>query len=66
MYYMGFSYGEAMSLPIWQRKWFVERMLEEIKNSGGQSRAPDSNAADTRAMTGKHRDQVPAKHRRFT
>lgn len=66
MYYMGFSYSEVMSLPIWQRIWFVDRMMEEIKNSGGQSKAAHSNAADSRAMSGKARAQVPANLRRFT
>jgi hypothetical protein len=66
MYYMGFSYTEAMSLPIWQRAWFLDRMLEEIKNSNGQSKAAHSNSADQRALAGNMRPQVPANLRRFT
>jgi len=66
MYYMGFSYTEAYYLPVWQRQWFLNRTIEEIKNSNGQSRSTDSNDASTRHMMGRHRSQVPAKLRRFT
>ena len=66
MYYMGFSYSEAMSLPIWQRRWFVERMIDEIKESNSQSRAAHSNDAGNRELMGRARAQVPAKLRRFT
>lgn len=66
MYYMGFSYSEAMSLPVWQRVWFVDRMMEEIKSANGQSRAAHTNTADSRELTGKTRSHAPAKLRRFT
>jgi hypothetical protein len=66
MYYMGFTYREAMSLPIWQRKWFVDRFVQEMERSRGQSRAAHSNDAQTRTLSGMHRGDVPAKMRRFT
>lgn len=66
MYYMGFSYTEAYSLPVWQRQWFLNRAVEEIKNSNGQSRSMESNDPSARQMMGRHRAQVPAKLRRFT
>jgi len=66
MYYMGFSYRECMSLPIWKRRWFINRLNEEIKKSQGQSKSPTANDPNTRAMMGRARSQVPAKLRRFT
>jgi hypothetical protein len=66
MYYMGFSYREAYSLPLWQREWFITRINKEIKAAQGASRAPHANTPDTRAMMERSRAQVPAKLRRFT
>lgn len=66
MYYMGFSYNEAMSLPVWQRVWFIERMMEEIKRANGNNRSAHDNAADSRYFKGNHRTSPPAKLRRFT
>jgi len=70
MYYMGFSYNEGYSLPIWQRVWFIQRINKEIKQSN-EKNAPTSNAAhdntpEARAMMDKQRHHVPAKLRRFT
>lgn len=65
MYYLGFSYSEAMSLPVWQRKWFIDRIVTEMKNANA-SRAAHDNDATSRAMRGTARDTVPAKLRRFT
>lgn len=73
MYYMGFSYNESLNLPIWQRIWFIERINEEFKRAkskDGESdmgtRAAHHNSAETRAMQGRARSDVPAKLRRFT
>lgn len=72
MYYMGFTYDEAYKLPLWQRKWFIKRLNDEIKRSneesdgGAGSRAAHQNSPDARAMMGRYRSQVPAKLRRFT
>ena len=66
MYYMGFSYDEAYNLPLWQREWFIKRINKEIKGSQGQSRAAETNDAETRAMMGRARAQGPSKLRRFT
>ena len=30
MYYQGFSYRDAYSLPVWQRVWFIERINKEL------------------------------------
>lgn len=73
MYYMGFGYRECYLLPVWQRLWFIERINKEIKETnkknggeGAASRAAHQNDAQTRALMGRHRAQVPAKLRRFT
>ena len=72
MYYMGFTYTEAFNIPIWQRRWFINRLNEEIKKSQDKNgdhaatRAHHHNTGQMREMMGRHRNQVPAKLRRFT
>ena len=70
MYYMGFTYFESYSLPIWQRIWFIQRINSEIetanKANAPASRAAHDNSAESRALMNKQRAQVPAKLRRFT
>ena len=63
---MGFTYKECINLPIWQRKWFIERFVKEMEKSDGQSRAAHTNDEGTRALMGQHRTNPPAKLRRFT
>jgi len=68
---MGFTYSEAFRLPLWQRKWFINRINEEFKraNEKGEnanSRAAHTNDPETRAMMGMARPNTPAKLRRFT
>jgi len=70
MYYLGFSYSEGYSLPIWQRTWFIQRINTEIKRSN-EANAPTSRAAhdnnpEARSMMNKQRAHVPARLRRFT
>ena len=66
MYYMGFTYTESMYLPIYQRKWFIQRIQEEMQAANGQSKAAHANDPTSRAMSGNSRQSVPAKLRRFT
>ena len=67
MYYMGFTYIEAYNIPIWVRVWMIKRLNEEIKKSGKNgNRAAHANDAESRALMGRHRAQVPANLRRFT
>ncbi len=67
MYYMGFTYTECMRLPVWQRRWFLDRIVQELEKSKGQnSRAAHANDPQSRAMMGANRQTVPAKLRRFT
>ncbi len=64
---MGFSYGESYRLPIWQRIWFIERIVEEFKRSSDAgSRAAHDNTPENRQMRGRSRSHVPANQRRFT
>ena len=70
MYYMGFTFEEGYRLPVWQRIWFLERLQKELKAANdaqsGASRAAHANDAESRALMGRHRSQVPSKLRRFT
>jgi len=71
MYYGGFSYKGAYSLPIWQRIWFIERINKEFKTANKntdmpQSRGAHHNTAEARQMMGRARAQVPSNLRRFT
>ena len=68
---MGFTYNEAYRLPLWQRKWFVDRLNKEFTkaNENGDttmSRAAHSNDPETRSMMGMARTQSPSRLRRFT
>lgn len=67
---MGFTYREAYTLPLWQRRWFVERIKKEFEqaNQSGQSssRAAHQNDATSRALRGMSRSETPARIRRFT
>jgi len=69
MYYMGFTYTEAYDLPVWQRKWFLERVNKELKNSSEKgntnSRAAHANTPTSRQMQGRSRSHVPSRLRRF-
>jgi hypothetical protein len=73
MYYLGFTYQETYNIPLWQRRWFIERLNQEIKNynekNNGENpptRAAHQNTPQMREMMGRHRSMVPAKLRRFT
>ena len=70
MYYLGFSYSEGYSLPIWQRVWFINRINTEISRANDAnapaSRAAHNNSPEARALMNKQRANVPAKLRRFT
>ena len=68
---MGFTYNEAYRLPLWQRKWFIERLNKEFtksSESGDQvmSRAAHANSPEQRAMSGMSRTHSPSRLRRFT
>ncbi len=70
MYYVGFTFDEAYRLPIWQRRWFIERTSKEFKRSSetgdGSSRAAHANSAEQRSMLGRARQDPPARLRRFS
>ena len=63
MYYIVFSYRDAYRLPIYQRKWFIERVIQEIKNT---NTSKGHKSAEENALTGKMRTQSPANLRRFS
>ena len=64
MYYMGFTYRGAYVLPIYQRKWFINRLAKEIKETN-QSKASQSDPSYN-ALSGKNRSQIPSRLRRFS
>jgi len=62
---MGFTYADAFNLPVWKRKWFLERTVREISDTG-QSKA-SANYPMQSALAGSHRqDHAPSRLRRFT
>jgi len=70
MYYGGFLYREVYNMPVSYKRWFIERISKELKDSNekGQtaSRAAHQNTPDIRAMEGRARAQTPSRLRRFT
>ena len=70
MYYGGFLYKETYHLPVSYKRWFIDRIGKEIKqtNESGstQTRALHQNSPDVRAMQGNTRQQSPSRLRRFT
>ena len=70
MYYMGFTYTEAYRIPIWQRRWFVERIRKEFKQGEQEnvnvSRAAHDNTPEHQMLMGRSRTDAPTRLRRFT
>ncbi len=69
MYYGGFSYKEAYNIPVQYKRWFVERIVQELnkgkEGDSAQSRALHQNYPDVRSLQGKARAQTPSRLRRF-
>jgi len=68
---MGFTYSESYRLPIWQRKWFIERINKEFAKAADKGESAPSRAAhhqdpEARSLMGMSRPSPPAKLRRFT
>lgn len=71
IYYLGFSFQEAMNLPLGWRRWFIDRLQRELNKTGDNgetlpNKSAEHNTREMRAMMGMGRDAVPAKLRRFT
>ena len=71
MYYCGISPFEYLRLPLYMRKWLIERTNKEIEaaskaGSHPASRGAHHNSPEVRALSNKTRSQVPANLRRFT
>jgi len=74
IYYLGFTYTEALNLPIVYKRWFIDRVAKEIKGSAGDNEPGNGpskamnhqNDPTYAALAGKHRAQTPARLRRFT
>ncbi len=63
IYYMGFTYSDAYSLPIYRRRWFIKRFIKEVnpkdKDQPGPTRAAHLQTPETRALAGAHRTFSP-------
>jgi hypothetical protein len=70
MYYGGFTWKETIHMPVFYKKWFIERISKELKRTGDEgataSRAAHQNTPDARALMGMSREQSPSRLRRFT
>ena len=70
MYYGGFLWRETYNIPVSYKRWFIDRISKELKQSSEsgetQSRAVHQNSPDVRALQGKAREQMPSRLRRFT
>lgn len=65
MHHLGFTYSDAMSIPVAYRRWFVERINKERSDNNSQtiSRSMQANDPEIRSLMGKQRSTVPAKLR---
>ena len=70
MYYGGFTWRETQMMPVFYKRWFIERIQKELKRTSDEgqvaSRALHQNSPDVRAMQGMSRDTAPSRLRRFT
>ena len=65
MYYLGFTYADAFNLPIWKRKWFLDRVVKEISKTNTTKES--ANNPLHKGLAGGHRqDHTPSRLRRFT
>lgn len=65
------SWNDYYRFPVAYRRWLIKRINEEIQKAaeaqnGQTSKGAHDNMPDVRALTGKTRQNVPAKLRRFT
>ena len=67
MHHLGFTYADAMQLPVTYKRWFIERIIRErnesAENGHTSSRTMQANDPHVRAMQGKQRTDVPARLR---
>lgn len=60
---MGMTYSEAYNMPIWKRRWYLDRVIQEIKKSNGNSKG---NSQEERGLSNKLRPTGPQRTKRFT
>jgi hypothetical protein len=70
IYYGGFTWSEIRNMPVFYKRWFIERINRELTRTSEsgqtQSRALHQNSPETRSMQGRAREQSPSRLRRFT
>ena len=65
MYYLGFTYKDAFNLPVWKRKWFLDRVVREITKT--KVTKESANDPINRAFSQSARqDHAPSRLRRFS
>lgn len=71
MYYGGMSWPDYYNFPVAYKRWLIERIGKEIKDSqqagdNNTTKAPQHNTRDIRELLGKTKSHAPnAKMQRF-
>lgn len=65
------SYADYLKFPVSYKIWLIKRINREIAEASENkndipAKGAHNNSPDIRALTGKTRQQVPAKLQRFT
>ena len=70
IYYGGFTYTEAYNISVAQKRWHINRIVQELnktsEDGSTQSRALHQNDPQTRSLQGRVRPSTPSRLRRFT
>ncbi len=70
MYYGGFTYTETYTMPVEYKRWFLNRITQELQRNTGDNgtatRAAHADTPEMRALSGKTRAEVPSRLKRFT
>ena len=71
MYYMGFTYQDTRNIPVWKRKWFIDRLKKEFEsakenNTQTYSKASHMNTSEQKMFRGSFRESSPSRLNRPT
>jgi hypothetical protein len=63
MYYIGFTWLDARSLPVSIRRWFIKRFIKEVTQKENEGPVPlkaaHTQTPETRLFKGSHRMHSP-------
>jgi hypothetical protein len=67
--HLGCTLSDTHNMPLWQVRWYINRLSDDFKKANEESGMPPSKAAhlntpQARALSGKQRHAVPARLRR--